>query len=131
MTAMAKPAQNATAQAEPFSSGFSAPGAAPLGDAAPPVAQPVPDPPKHPAHYLWAVLIARIYAVFPLVCPICGGQMRIIAFITPPAYRDHRRTLRGPPALESQGGAVDHSVASPGKMGFVERLLPFFVCCMK
>jgi hypothetical protein len=28
------------------------------------------------------VLIARIYEVFPLVCPICGGQMRIIAFIT-------------------------------------------------
>jgi hypothetical protein len=28
------------------------------------------------------VLIARIYEVFPLLCPICGGQMRIIAFIT-------------------------------------------------
>jgi hypothetical protein len=27
-------------------------------------------------------LIARIYEVFPLVCPICGGPMRIIAFIT-------------------------------------------------
>jgi hypothetical protein len=39
-------------------------------------------PPKRPAHYLWAVLIARIYEVFPLLCPICGGQMRIIAFIT-------------------------------------------------
>jgi hypothetical protein len=26
--------------------------------------------------------MARIYEVFPLVCPICGGQMRIIAFIT-------------------------------------------------
>jgi len=38
--------------------------------------------PKRPAHYLWAVLIARIYEAFPLVCPICGGQMRIIAFIT-------------------------------------------------
>ena len=34
------------------------------------------------AHYLWAVLIARIYKVFPLLCPLCGGQMRIIAFIT-------------------------------------------------
>ena len=40
-------------------------------------------PPKRsPVHYLWAVLIARIYEVFPLVCPICGGQMRLIAFIT-------------------------------------------------
>ena len=38
--------------------------------------------PKRPAHYLWAVLIARIYEVFPLVCPICGAQVRIIAFIT-------------------------------------------------
>jgi hypothetical protein len=28
------------------------------------------------------VLIARIYEVFPLQCPMCGGQMRIIAFIT-------------------------------------------------
>jgi hypothetical protein len=39
-------------------------------------------PPKHAAHYLWAVLIARIYEVFPLLCPMCGGQMRLIAFIT-------------------------------------------------
>ena len=28
------------------------------------------------------MLIARIYEVFPLLCPLCGGQMRIIAFIT-------------------------------------------------
>ncbi len=27
-------------------------------------------------------LIARIYEVFPLVCPIYGGPMRIIAFVT-------------------------------------------------
>jgi hypothetical protein len=27
-------------------------------------------------------LIARIYEVFPLLCPLCGGQMRLIAFIT-------------------------------------------------
>jgi hypothetical protein len=39
-------------------------------------------PKRLAAHYLWAVLIARIYEVFPLLCPICGGQMRIIAFIT-------------------------------------------------
>ena len=38
--------------------------------------------PKRPAHYLWAVLMARIYEVFPLLRPLCGGQMRIIAFIT-------------------------------------------------
>ncbi len=41
-----------------------------------------PVPKRSPAHYLWAALIARIYEVLPLLCPICGGQMRIIAFIT-------------------------------------------------
>jgi len=45
--------------------------------------QPDSAPPKRaPAHYLWAVLIARIYEVFPLLCPMCGGHMRLIAFIT-------------------------------------------------
>lgn len=39
-------------------------------------------PPQRPAHCLWAVLNARICEVFPLACPLCGGQMRILAFIT-------------------------------------------------
>ncbi len=38
--------------------------------------------PRAPASYLWAALIARIFEVFPLICPHCGGPMRIIAFIT-------------------------------------------------
>jgi hypothetical protein len=38
--------------------------------------------PRPPSHYLWAALIARIVDAFPLICPMCGGQMRIIAFIT-------------------------------------------------
>jgi hypothetical protein len=47
------------------------------------VQAPAPEPPRRfPAHNLWAVLIARIYEVFPLVCPRCGGNMRILAFIT-------------------------------------------------
>ena len=57
-----------------------APGAVGIGGAA---KQAITQPPKRlPAHYLWTVLIARIYEVFPLICPICAGQMRIIAFIT-------------------------------------------------
>ena len=32
----------------------------------------------------WAELIRRIYEADPLVCPRCGGEMRIIAFITEP-----------------------------------------------
>jgi len=38
--------------------------------------------PRSSAHYLWALLIARIYELFPLLCPHCGGQMRLIAFVT-------------------------------------------------
>jgi len=49
------------------------------GAAAQPVPQVKPKP-RPPAHYLWAALIARIYEVFPLLCPMCGGQMRLIAF---------------------------------------------------
>ena len=40
-----------------------------------------PAPPKRAAHCLWAVLIARIDEVFQLLCPLCGGQMRIIGLI--------------------------------------------------
>ena len=41
------------------------------------------DEPPHrkAARYVWALLMARIYEVLPLVCPKCGGDMRIIAFI--------------------------------------------------
>jgi hypothetical protein len=77
----AKPPPPPPAQAEPASAdtgeGVVALGA---GEPLPTPGQPV--QPKRPAHYLWAVLIARIYEVFLLLCPICGGQMRIIAFIT-------------------------------------------------
>ncbi len=46
---------------------------------APPAAEPAL---RRAARYAWAVLLARIYEVFPLRCPKCGGDMRIIAFIT-------------------------------------------------
>ena len=54
----------------------------PQGNVLPPTHEPAPPAKRSPAHYLWAVLIARIYEVFPLLCPMCGGQMRLIAFIT-------------------------------------------------
>lgn len=50
----------------------------PLGN---PIAPTPEHAPKHAANCLWAVPIARIYEVFPLLCPMCGGQMRLIAFI--------------------------------------------------
>jgi hypothetical protein len=48
-----------------------------LGAPSPPpgnAAQPTPAPPKHPSHYLWAVLIARIYEVFSLLWEDCDVQ---------------------------------------------------------
>ena len=84
VTALAQHAavQPAQVRAEPAST---AAGEGALGVSSPLPTQPEPAQPvqpKRPAHYLWAVLMASIYEVFPLVCPICGGQMRIIAFIT-------------------------------------------------
>ena len=64
--------------------------------------------PKRPAHYLWAVLLARIYEVFPLLCPLCGGQMRIIAFITHSAdighILEHIRAQTKPPRITPARG---------------------------
>ncbi|MEY3123987.1 MAG: hypothetical protein RLZZ573_507 [Pseudomonadota bacterium] len=86
----AAPAQVTTVQMQPDTKsadrGDSTHGPRALDNPIAPAAEPAPI--KRPAHYLWAVLIARIYEVFPLVCPICGGQMRIIAFIT------HRADIR-------------------------------------
>jgi len=57
----------------------------------------------------WAQLIKRIYEVDPLVCPLCGSEMKLIAFITEHEVVDkilrhlkQRRaegTERGPPGL--------------------------------
>ncbi len=32
----------------------------------------------------WAKLLAKIAEAFPLGCPVCGGDIRLIAFITDP-----------------------------------------------
>ena len=29
----------------------------------------------------WAALIKKVYEVDPLICPVCGGEMKFIAFI--------------------------------------------------
>jgi hypothetical protein len=82
LAAPAQPARQVVVQTEPADMSEGAPGVTPLGHAIPPTPEPAPPAKRSPAHYLWAVLIARIYEVFPLLCPLCGGQMRLIAFIT-------------------------------------------------
>ena len=95
---LAAPAQPTAAQAQSATTGEGVPALAPLGSALAPTPEPVP-PKRSPAHYLWTVLIATIYEVFPLLCPLCGGQMRLIAFITEGTQirqdpRSHRGGLR-------------------------------------
>ena len=66
--------------------------------------------PRHraAARYLWAMLLARIYEAFPLVCPICHAQMRIIAFIdetdTVKKILEHIGESSQPPRIASARG---------------------------
>ena len=79
---------------------------------------------RRAARYAWALLLARIDEVFPLVCSRCGGEMRIIAFLTDAgAVRDLLTHLgeptspppiapaRGPPLWEMAD--VDHGEFDP------------------
>ena len=77
-------------------------------------------PVSQAARTVWALLIARIYEVFPLICPKCGGTMKIIAFIDEgEAIREILTCLgepvdppriapaRGPPLWEAAGQGDD------------------------
>jgi hypothetical protein len=68
---------------------------------------------RMPSRMLWAQLLARIYEVLPLLCPVCSGEMKIISFITLPSTVErillhldlpHRpprvSPARGPPQAE-------------------------------
>ncbi len=58
---------------------------APESSVASPSVSPEPAPTRaSTARIRWAVLLARIYDVLPLVCPACGGEMKILAFLTDP-----------------------------------------------
>ena len=58
---------------------------APEGDVASSSVSPEPAPAQaSPARIRWAVLLARIYDVLPLMCPACGAEMKILAFLTDP-----------------------------------------------
>ena len=104
--ALAAPAKQVVVQTDPATTGEGASGVAPLGHAIPPTPESAP-PKRSKAHYLWAVLIARIYEVFPLLCPRCGGQMRLIAFI-------HYRGRTGPTDFGSHRCRLGAATHIPG-----------------
>ena len=116
----------------------------------PALAQPLrapPDPeparPSSPARIRWAVLLARIYEVLPLLCPACGGQMSILAFLTDPPVVSaillhldlphrppHLSPARGPPPGEfrlDQTPAFDLADGDPEpEFSFDQSLPPGF-----
>ena len=87
-----------------------------------PMAVPAAEPAhRRAARYAWALLLARIYEVFPLVCARCGGEMRIIAFLTDPAAvrailahlgeptaPPRIAPARGPPLWDLPDAGADH-----------------------
>ncbi len=81
---------------------------------------------RRAARYAWALLLARIYEVFPLICPRCGGEMRIIALITDagavreilthlgePTSPPRLMKARAPPLWEMQGANMGEEDAQP------------------
>ena len=52
-------------------------------------------------------LLARIYEVLPLLCPACGGEMRIISFITLPATVQDLLLHLGFACLPAPPGPID------------------------
>ena len=71
----------------------------------------------------WLRYSARIYEVFPLLCPKCGGQMHLIAFITEgmqirrilghigvESESAHISPARGPPLWEDCDAQVGEGV---------------------
>ena len=73
-----------------------------------PVEQEQQNKPKRPPNrYLWAMLLARIYNLIPLLCPECGAEMQVIAIIQDkPAINK---------ILESVGEATQPPLLSPAR----------------
>jgi len=69
---------------------------------------PEPARPTNPARIRWALLLARIYEVLPLLCPACGGPMRILSFLTDPpvvvAILEHLELPHAPPPISPARG---------------------------
>ena len=69
--------------------------------------------PKKPVSRIWAIWIKRVYECDPLICPSCGGQMRVKAFIHDLSeisrFTEHLGfpAWRAPPPIE-WGNLVSH-----------------------
>lgn len=83
---------------------------------------------RRAARYPWAVLLARIYEIFPLLCPKCGAEMRIIAFITEASsvrqILAHLGEATSPPPLAPARGPPLWEMPDAGKDRFDPQTQP-------
>jgi hypothetical protein len=62
----------------------------------------------------WAAMIRKVYEIDPMLCPKCGGQMKVIAFITDyQAVEPHHRT---PQASVCSGEAAAVACLRAGRL---------------
>jgi len=59
----------------------------------------------------WARLIRKVWCADPLVCPRCGGQLRIISFIDNPSVIEkilrHLKLWHPPPSARPRSGVQE------------------------
>ena len=65
------------------------------------------------------MLIARIYEAFPLECPLCGGNMRLIVFITEGVQMASGSSLRRRQRAGFAGGCAWSEVRDLGSGGWI------------
>jgi len=78
------PSTGATVPAGSLAGQSAPPASAPPSDATDTAATPQPAPREgytRPNHYAWADLLRRTFAIDVLVCPECGGRLRLLATI--------------------------------------------------
>ena len=76
-------------------------------DAPEPVTPAEPGSPEARRRSAWARVLKKVFEVDPLVCPRCGGEMKVIAWITDRAVIDrilaHRQRARLESPFEARG----------------------------
>ena len=78
-------------------------------------------PIRRAARFVWGMLLARIYdqrkslwdEVFPLICPKCGGTMKIFAFMARGHPVDEGEAIRA--ILNDRGEPVDPPRIAPAR----------------
>ena len=105
-----------------------APAAAPTPPAPPPEPPATEATPRRAARNAWALLLAGIYKDFPLVCPLCGAEMRIIAFLTDPvavhAILAHLGKPTAPPRIAPARGPPLGDLSDAGTGEFAPHAQP-------